>query len=118
MDLGCGRQRSTPGSAEAPEGGSCIVGQEKLLADLAAVWEESWGGRPIPVSLLRSHTAAARRVHLGGGADPATSTMTSGHLRRVIDLIQLNAKGAELGPVLETIEIALRADAAEMIEAE
>jgi hypothetical protein len=25
-------------------------------------------------------------------------------LRRVIDLIQQNAKGAELGPVLETIE--------------
>ena len=30
-------------------------------------------------------------------------------LRRVIDLIQQNAKGAELGPVLETIENALRA---------
>jgi len=29
-------------------------------------------------------------------------------LRRVIDLIQQNAKGAELGPVLETIENALR----------
>ena len=31
-------------------------------------------------------------------------------LRLVIDLIQANAKGAELGPVLETIERALRAD--------
>ena len=31
-------------------------------------------------------------------------------LRPVIDLIQANAKGAELGPVLETIERALRAD--------
>jgi hypothetical protein len=39
-------------------------------------------------------------------------------LRRVIDLIQQNARGAELGPVLETIENALRADAAKMIEAE
>jgi len=38
-------------------------------------------------------------------------------LRRVIDLIQANAKGAELGPVLETIENALRADQA-LIEAE
>ena len=38
-------------------------------------------------------------------------------LRRVIDLIQENAKGAELGPVLETIENALRADQAKMIEA-
>jgi hypothetical protein len=39
-------------------------------------------------------------------------------LRRVIDLIQVNAKGAELGPVLETIENALRADQAKLIEAE
>jgi hypothetical protein len=39
-------------------------------------------------------------------------------LRRVIDLIQANANGAELGPVLETIENALRADQAKMIEAE
>ena len=39
-------------------------------------------------------------------------------LRRVIDLIQANAKGAELGPVLETIENALRADQATVIEAE
>ena len=39
-------------------------------------------------------------------------------LRRVMDLIQMNAKGAELGPVLETIENALRADQAKMIEAE
>jgi hypothetical protein len=39
-------------------------------------------------------------------------------LRRVIDLIQMNANGAELGPVLETIENALRADQAKMIEAE
>ncbi len=33
-------------------------------------------------------------------------------LRRVIDLIKANANGAELGPVLETIENALRADQA------
>jgi ABC-type ATPase involved in cell division len=39
-------------------------------------------------------------------------------LRRVIDLIQQNARGAELRPVLETIENALRVDAAKMIEAE
>ena len=39
-------------------------------------------------------------------------------LRRVIDLIQQNAQGAELGPVLETIANALRADQAKMIEAE
>jgi hypothetical protein len=35
----------------------------------------------------------------------------------VIDLIQVNANGAELGPVLETIERALRSDQAKVIEA-
>ena len=39
-------------------------------------------------------------------------------LRRVIDLIKQNANGAELGPVLQTIENALRADQAKTIEAE
>ena len=39
-------------------------------------------------------------------------------LRRVIDLIKQNANGAELGPVLETIENTLRADQAKVIEAE
>ena len=39
-------------------------------------------------------------------------------LRRVIDLIQANAKGLELGPVLETIENALRADQTKLITAE
>jgi hypothetical protein len=49
----------------------------------------------------------------------ATSTLTSGRsCGGVIDLIQVNAKGAELGPVLETIENALRADQAKLIEAE
>jgi hypothetical protein len=38
-------------------------------------------------------------------------------LRRVIDLILANAKGAEIGPVPETIENALRADQTKMIEA-
>jgi hypothetical protein len=39
-------------------------------------------------------------------------------LRRVIDLIQQNASGAKLGPVLKTIENALRADQAKMSEEE
>jgi hypothetical protein len=34
----------------------------------------------------------------------------------VIDLIKQNANGAELGPVLQTIENALRADQAKTIE--
>jgi hypothetical protein len=37
-------------------------------------------------------------------------------LRRVIDLIKVNANSAELGPVLETIENALRADQAKLID--
>ena len=53
---------------------------------------------------------AAQHIHLGGAAharqlDPDEWAI----LRREIDLIQANAKGAELGPVLETIENALRA---------
>jgi hypothetical protein len=36
-------------------------------------------------------------------------------LRRVIDLIQANAKGAELGTMLETIGNALRADQSKLI---
>ena len=36
----------------------------------------------------------------------------------MIDLIKVNANGAELGPVLETIENALRADQAKLIAAE
>ena len=39
-------------------------------------------------------------------------------LRRAIDLIQQNAKGADLGPVLETIERALRSDQAKLIDGE
>ena len=63
--------------------------------------------------------AAARRLHQrraadAGNLDPDEWTI----LRRVIDLIKTNANGAELGPVLETIENALRADQAKMIEAE
>ena len=36
-------------------------------------------------------------------------------MRRVIDLIQANAKGAELGTMLETIGNALRADQSKLI---
>ena len=37
------------------------------------------------------------------------------NLRRVTDLIQANAKGAELGTMLETIGNALRADQSKLI---
>ena len=49
-----------------------------------------------------------------GNLDPDEWAM----LRRVVDLIKQNANGAELGPVLATIENALRADQAKLIEAE
>jgi len=39
-------------------------------------------------------------------------------LRRVVDLIKANAPGGELGPTLQRIENALRADQAKLIEAE
>ena len=76
----------------------------------------------IPASWRRSLTACClatsssrwREQRTPGNLDPDEWAI----LRRVIDLIQANAKGAELGPVLETIENALRADQAKMIEAE
>jgi hypothetical protein len=62
---------------------------------------------------------ASRRLHLGGIADAGQLDPDEwAILRRVIDLIQQNASGAELGPVLETIETALRADQAKLIEAD
>ena len=76
--------------------------------------------RPIPASWRRSLTAFASRRLISveqrtpGNLDPDEWAI----LRRVIDLIQQNASGAELGPVLETIENALRADQAKLIEAE
>ena len=66
---------------------------EKLLADLATVWEEH-----------------GQSVRTPGNLDPDEWAI----LRRVIDLIKTNASGAELGPVLETIENALRADQAKV----
>jgi hypothetical protein len=71
-------------------------------------------------SAVHSWTAAAARQsscveqRTPGNLDPDEWAI----LRRVIDLIQANAKGAELGPVLETIEKALRADQAKLIEAD
>ena len=57
---------------------------KKLMADLATVWEEH-----------------GQSVRTPGNLDPD---------EWAILLIKQNASGAELGPVLETIENALRAD--------
>jgi hypothetical protein len=74
----------------------------------------------------RLRPVASRRLHLVGAVFISLEQRTPGNLdpdewailRRVIDMIQANANGAELGPVLETIENALRADQAKLITAE
>src|SRR5882672_3511708 len=101
---------------------------KKLLADLAEVWEAS--GKAVLEKLATDDPGKLPQIGYGfllprdifisveqrtpGNLDPDEWAI----LRRVIDLIQQNAKGAELGPVLETIENALRADQAKLIEAE
>jgi hypothetical protein len=100
---------------------------EKLLADLAVVWEEHGAGvlqrlavtdpgklAQIAYGLLPRDVFSSVEQRTPGNLDPDEWAI----LRRVIDLIQVNAKGAELGPVLETIENALRADQAKLIEAD
>ncbi|QHO75527.1 hypothetical protein ACH79_25650 [Bradyrhizobium sp. CCBAU 051011] len=99
----------------------------RLLADLAVVWEEHG------VSVLQrlAVTDPGKLAQIAYGLLPrdvfiSVEQRTPGNLdadewqilRRVIDLIKQNANGAELGPVLQTIEDALRADQAKMIEAE
>ena len=100
---------------------------ERLLADLGEVWEAS--GKAVLEMLATDDPGKLPQIGYGllprdifigveqrtpGNLDPDEWAI----LRRVIDLIQQNAKGAELGPVLETIENALRADQAKLIEAE
>jgi hypothetical protein len=98
---------------------------EKLLQDLAVVWEEHGAGvlqrlavtdpgklAQIAYGLLPRDVFISVEQRTPGNLDPDEWAI----LRRVIDLIQVNAKGAELGPVPETIENALRADHAKMIE--
>jgi hypothetical protein len=100
---------------------------EKLLADLAVVWETHGASvlerlaitdpgklAQIAYGLLPRDVFISVEQRTPGNLDPDEWAI----LRRVIDLIQANAKGAELGPVLQTIEDALRADQAKLIEAE
>lgn len=119
-----------PGQSGNPNGrpiGARARISEKLLADLAGVWEEH--GASVLQRLAVTEPAKLAQIAYGllprdvfisveqrtpGNLDPDEWTI----LRRVIDLIQANANGAELGPVLETIENALRADQAKLIEAE
>ena len=119
-----------PGQSGNPAGRPIGARQkisEKLLADLAVVWEtegESVLRRlaiedpgklaQIAYGLLPRDVFISVEQRTPGNLDPDEWAI----LRRVIDLIKQNANGAELGPVLETIENALRADQAKMIEAE
>ena len=123
------RGRWLPGSGSPSPGRPVSSRQkisEKLLADLAVVWEEHGAGvlqrlaitdpgklAQIAYGLLPRDVFISVEQRTPGNLDPDEWAI----LRRVIDLIQQNAKGAELGPVLETIENALRADQAKMIEA-
>ena len=119
-----------PGQSGNPAGRPIGARQkisEKLLADLAVVWETE--GESVLRRLAIEDPGKLAQIAYGllprdvfisveqrtlGNLDPDEWAI----LRRVIDLIKQNANGAELGPVLETIENALRADQAKMIEAE
>ena len=117
-----------PGQSGNPAGRPIGARQkisEKLLADLAVVWEtegelvlrrlaiEDPGKlAQIAYGLLPRDVFISVEQRTPGNLDPDEWAI----LRRVIDLIKQNANGAELGPVLETIENALRADQAKPIE--
>jgi hypothetical protein len=100
---------------------------KKLFADLATVWEAQGESVLRRLAIEESRQAGNDRVRAVASRDVFISVeqWTPGNLepdewailRRVIDLIQANAKAAELGPVPETIENALQADQAKMIEA-
>jgi hypothetical protein len=117
-----------PGQSGNPAGrpiGARAKISEKLLADLATVWEAH--GQAVLESLVTDDPGKLAQIAYGllprdvfisveqrtpGNLDPAEWEI----LRRVIDLIQENASGADLGPVLETIENALRAEHATLID--
>ncbi len=117
-----------PGALGNPAGrpiGARARISEQLLADLATVWETH--GASVLERL--AITEPGKLAQIAYGLLPrdvfiSVEQRTPGNLdadewailRRVIDLIQANAKGAELGPVLETIENALRADTAQVID--
>ena len=119
-----------PGESGNPKGRPIGARQkisEQLLADLAVVWETS--GKTVLENLAMTDPGKLAQIAYGllprdvfisveqrtpGNLDPDEWAI----LRRAIDLIKQNANGAELGPVLETIENSLRADQAKLIEAE
>ena len=100
---------------------------EAMVADFAADWNEHGAGvlervrMTDPATYLRvaavlvpKELNVAVEQKTPGGLDVDEWQI----LRRVVDLIKVNAPGGDLGPTLELIEIALRADAAKLITAE
>jgi hypothetical protein len=117
-----------PGQSGNPNGrplGARARISEKLLADLAAVWEES--GRDVLAGLVTTDPGKLATIAYGllprdvfisveqrtpGNLDPEAWAT----LRRVLDLIQQCAPaGSDPAKVFETIESALRAEHATLI---
>lgn len=99
---------------------------ERLLADLADVWEDH--GKDVLVKLAVSDPAKLAQIAYGllpRDVFVSVEQRTPGNLepdewaalRRVLDIIQACApEGAEPAQVFETIETALRAEYAKTIE--
>jgi hypothetical protein len=117
-----------PGQSGNPSGrplGARARISEKLLADLADVWEAN--GKAVLASLVKDDPGKLAQIAYGllprdvfisveqrtpGNLDPDEWAI----LRNVIDLIQANTpNGAPLGAVLATIENALRAEHATLV---
>ena len=107
------RDQSTGASSrENPSEGAAefLVGYE--VRDLKRRGPKGTTEISCPFALLPRDVFISVEQRTPGNLDPDEWAI----LRRVIDLIKQNANGAELGPVLETIENALRADQAKPIE--
>jgi hypothetical protein len=92
-----------------------LTSRADLASHLVRLHCSAWGfvdrWRFVFVSSRRLHQ---REQRTPGNLDPDEWAI----LPRVIDLIQANAKSPEVGPVLELLGNALRADHAKMVEAD
>lgn len=122
--------RWKPGQSGNPSGrpiGARSKFSEAMVADFAADWDKHGAGvlervrmtdpatylRVAAVLVPKELNVAVEQKTLGG-LDAEDWQV----LRRIVDLIKANAPGGELGPTLQMIENALRADQAKMIEAQ
>jgi hypothetical protein len=122
--------RWKPGQSGNPSGrpiGARSKFSEAKVADFAADWDKHGAGvlervrMTDPATYLRvaavlvpKELNVAVEQKTPGGLDAEDWQV----LRRIVDLIKANAPGGELGPTLQMIENALRADQAKMIEAQ